>query len=292
VVDSASANNTFYQKKSESPGVIVYYTDGYESVTTDNFSAENMSATDYTRTNLDEQTQVSADDAAYKRIDSEDWNILIQVSDDMAKELADTTSVTLRFCKDDYTANASCSLLKKQEHYYLNLALQSAMIRYVNDRFVDVELVIPENTGLKIPLSAITTKEFYTIPREYFTQGSDDSDESLLVQKGDDSDDVTLVTPTIYYETDEYYYVDDESVTAGQVDRKSDSSDTYTIGSDVDELTGVYNINKGYAVFKQVNILSQNENYVIAETKTSYGVALYDHIALEGSKIKEDQLVR
>jgi hypothetical protein len=292
VVDSASANNTFYQKKSESPGVIVYYTDGYESVTTDNFSAENMSATDYTRTNLDEQTQVSADDAAYKRIDSEDWNILIQVSDDMAKELADTTSVTLRFCKDDYTANASCSLLKKQEHYYLNLALQSAMIRYVNDRFVDVELVIPENTGLKIPLSAITTKEFYTIPREYFTQGSDDSDESLLVQKGDDSDDVTLVTPTIYYETDEYYYVDDESVTAGQVVRKSDSSDTYTIGSDVDELTGVYNINKGYAVFKQVNILSQNENYVIAETKTSYGVALYDHIALEGSKIKEDQLVR
>jgi hypothetical protein len=292
VVDSASENNTFYQKKSERPGVVVYYTDGYESVTIDNFSVENMSATDYTRTNLNEQTQVSAEDAAYKRIDSEDWNIIIQVSDETAKELSDTTSVTLRFCKDDYTTNASCSLLKRDGHYFLNLALQSAMIRYVDDRFVDVELVISENTGLKIPISAITTKEFYTIPRDYFTQSTDSSSECLMVQKDKESDDVTLVTPTIYYETDDDYYVDNESVTAGDIIRKSDSSDTYTIGSDVDELTGVYNINKGYAVFKQINILSQNEDYAIVETKTSYGIALYDHIALEGSKVKEDQLVR
>ena len=72
---------------------------------------------------------------------------------------------------------------------------------------------------------------------------------------------------------------------------KSDSSKTYTVGADVDKLTGVYNINKGYAVFKQINILSQNENYAIIETKTAYGVALYDHIALDGSKVKENQLV-
>jgi hypothetical protein len=106
------------------------------------------------------------------------------------------------------------------------------------------------------------------------------------------SDEVTLVTPTVYYETDDFYYVDDEYVTTGQIVRKSDSNATYTIGTDVDELTGVYNINKGYAVFKQINILSENEDYAIVETKTSYGVALYDHIALEGSRVTEDQLVR
>ena len=66
---------------------------------------------------------------------------------------------------------------------------------------------------------------------------------------------------------------------------------TYTIGSDVDKLTGVYNINKGYAVFKQIDILAQNNKYTIVDTGTSYGVALYDHIALDGSKIKENQLV-
>ena len=45
VVDSAEANKTFYKKKSEKPGVIVYYTDGYENVTTDNFTSNNFTDT-------------------------------------------------------------------------------------------------------------------------------------------------------------------------------------------------------------------------------------------------------
>jgi hypothetical protein len=111
------------------------------------------------------------------------------------------------------------------------------------------------------------------------------------MRKDLEQDTVTLVEPTIYYESDTAYYIDDESVSNGDIIAKTDSSSTYTIGKDVESLMGVYNINKGYAVFKQINILSQNENYAIVETKTSYGVALYDHIALEGNKIKEDQLV-
>ena len=72
---------------------------------------------------------------------------------------------------------------------------------------------------------------------------------------------------------------------------KNDSSSTYTIGTDTATLQGVYNINKGYAVFKQINMIYQNEEYAIVETGTAYGVALYDHIALDGSKVQEDQLV-
>ena len=174
------------------------------------------------------------------------------------------------------------------------LSLQKVMIRYANDRFVDIELIISEDSGLKIPNSAITSKEFFTIPKEYFTLGGDSSDPGLLIQRQDDKKkdtSVELVTPTIYYETDAYYYIDNESVTAGDHILKSDSTSTYTIGQDVDSLIGVYNINKGYAVFKQINIISQNETYAIVETKTAYGIALYDHIALDGSKVKEDQLI-
>ena len=54
---------------------------------------------------------------------------------------------------------------------------------------------------------------------------------------------------------------------------------------------GVYNVNKGYAVFKQINILYQNEEYSIVETGTAYGITVYDHIALEGDSIKEEQLL-
>ena len=291
-VKAAVENNTFYKKKSEKPGIIVYYTDGYESVTTDNFTADQFNMADYKRNSLDDQEQVTANTPAYKRIDSEKWNILLPVSEDMAKQLKDNEYIKIRFCKDDFTLTVPYSLTKKDGSYYVNLSLKTAMIRYVNDRFVDVELVVSEKTGLKIPNSAITKKQFYTVPKEYFTQGGDSSDPGLMIENhAGDTGSVTLVQPTIYYETDDFYYIDDETVSAGDVVVKNNSSGTYTIGSDVDKLTGVYNINKGYAVFKQIDILTQNNKYTIVDTGTSYGVALYDHIALDGSKIKENQLV-
>ena len=67
----------------------------------------------------------------------------------------------------------------------------------------------------------------------------------------------------------------------GDIIVKPDSSSTYRVGTDKDKLTGVYNINKGYAVFKQIKVLTSNDDYTIVEAKTPYGISLYDHIALD-----------
>lgn len=290
-VDFAESNNTFYKKKSEKPGIIVYHTDGYETVTAHNFTLEHFNTTDYTDVTLENNIQVQATDPAYKRINSESWNIIIPVSEEIVEQLKGDENIRIRFCKDDYEVTVPFSVINRSGEHYLNLSLRSAMIRYVNDRFVDIELVMSQNEGLKIPNSAITRKEFYTVPKEYFTK-QDSSEPGLLIEtKAGNTSELTLVTPTIYYENENYYYIDSETVSSGDIAVKNDSVDTYSIGKDIDELTGVYNINKGYAVFKQINIISQNDNYSIVEMKTAYGIALYDHIALEGSKIKENQLV-
>ena len=289
---SAEEKNTFYRKKSDDTGIVVYYTDGYENVTVENFKPEYMNATGYAKKTLDTRDQVSVGDAVYKRIGSEEWNLIIAVSENMAKQLSEVRNVRIRFCKDDYTLTVPFSVLKIQGDFFLNLTLQTAMIRYVNDRFVDVELVISEEQGLKIPNSAITFKEFYAVPKVYFSVGGDSEAPGLLIQNmvgGERT--VNLVTPTIYYEENDFCYIDGESVEAGDIVIMTDSALTYTIGQDVASLTGVYNINKGYAVFKQIQILSQNENYSIVKMGQPYGIALYDHIALDGSKLREDQLV-
>ena len=57
-------------------------------------------------------------------------------------------------------------------------------------------------------------------------------------------------------------------------------------------LQGVYNINRGYAVFRKVEILFQNQEYTIVNTGTNYGISLYDHIALDSSAIKENEIIR
>jgi hypothetical protein len=230
----------------------------------------------------------------YKLVTSELWNIVLPIDETTASKLIDSSVVQIRFVKDDKKMYANCELVNKGGKDYLILSLKSSMIRYARDRYVEIELLLSEETGLKIPISSITEKEFYTIPIEYFSKGGDSDADGLLIKSTDaDGEAITeYVSPTIYYETDDFYYVDSEDVTAGDIVQKSNSSATYTIGTDTATLKGVYNINKGYAVFKQIDILYQNADYAIIQTGTTYGISLYDHIALDGTTVNENDLIK
>lgn len=291
---SAEASNTFHLISSDQPGIVVYYSDGYEGITTETFTTDMFDESSYSRTNSQNSLDVTSGAPVYKLITSEYWNIILPIPQDVADELADDDTLQLRFVQDDKKTYATYTIQQRNGQNYLVLTLRNSMIRYAKDRYIEVELLLAEETGLKIPNSAITEKEFYTVPIEYFMKGGDSSQEGLLIQRKDkDNNTITeFVAPTIYYETEAYYYIDSEDVSADDIILKPDSASTYTVGSNTDVLKGVYNINKGYAVFKQIDILYQNEEYSIVETGTTYGIALYDHIALDGTKIQENELIK
>ena len=56
-------------------------------------------------------------------------------------------------------------------------------------------------------------------------------------------------------------------------------------------LIGVYNINKGYADFKRIEILYQNEEYSIVKSNTMYGLTVYDYIVLDASTVSDDEIL-
>lgn len=289
---SAEANNTFYKYAGAAAGVVAFYADGYENYTVDEFDPAWLDQSQYVKNQLVSNMQISAGSPAYKVISSEKWNIVIAISEEIAARLADGSSIKIRFCEDDYTTNCAYQLLEMDGANYLSLTMNTAMVRYLDERFCEVELILNETSGLKIPKSAITTKEFYTIPKSCFMEGNDSSELGVLMVTNEKGDAVSeFITPTIYYETDNYYYVDDEYIKAGCLIQKANTTRTYTVGSQTDSLLGVYNINKGYSVFKQISIMYENEEYAIVEPKTNYGIALYDHIALDGSKLNENQLI-
>lgn len=291
---SAQASNTFHPITADTHGVVVYYTDGYEDVRVDTFSAQMFNETSYSRVSNQNAVNITIGNPVYKLITSEYWNIVLPVPADVAAELADDDTLQLRFVKDDKKTYATYTLTQMDGQDYVILTLRNSMIRYAKERYIEVELLLKEETGLKIPNSAITEKEFFTVPKEYFMRGGDSQNEGLLVERTDkDGKKYTeFVAPTIYYETEKYFYIDSEDISADDYIIKPDSNATYTVGSNTAVLKGVYNINKGYAVFKQIDLLYQNEEYSIVRTGTTYGIALYDHIALDGSKIKENELIK
>lgn len=293
-VATAEGNNTFHKAYSDADGIISYHTDGFENVTTDTFTSAMFDVSTYASSNLKANTEVSSGAPAYKLITSEQWYIVLPIPADTAKQLVDGEVVRIRFVKDQKEMNAYYTLVQKDGQNFLILSLKSGMVRYAAERYIEVELLLSEETGLKIPNSAIVEKEFYTIPSDYFLKGGDSNASGLLVKhSGENGSETTeFISPTIYYETDDHCYIDSEDIQSGDVLMKQNSSETYTVGKDTGSLKGVYNINKGYAVFKQIDILYQNEEYTVVKTGTSYGISLYDHIALDGSKVNENELVK
>lgn len=289
--ENATSNN-FSMHYAQTPGTIVYYIDGYESATTDTLKKEMFDENQYQKTNLKEKETVQGGTPVYKVITDENWNVVFKISKSLAKKMKDDDTVEIMFKDDDNKTWAYYDIFKIGEDSYLNLKLRNSMLRFANQRFIDVELLLDDVQGLKIPNTAITTKEFFVVPKEYFVKGGDSNALGLVISTNGKKKSVNtdFVTPTIFYEKDDMYYIDDEDVLKGTVIKKADSNETYTIG-ETKNLKGVYNINKGYAVFKQIDVLYQNEEYSILKKGTDYGISLYDHIALEGDSIKEDDLV-
>ncbi len=290
-IDQATQEGKFTFYTAPTSGVVVYQTDGYETLTLENVSSDSFDTGHLSVTNLKTQDKIEAGQPVYKLILSDQWNLVMLIDEGLAQTLLEDETIYLqiRFLEDNATTWAACSVTQKAGDYYLVLSLDDSVARYADARFLPIELLMDEQSGLKIPNTAITEKEFFTVPKSYFFLGNDSKSSGLMVaqKKGG----YEFVTPTIYYETEDYYYIDSEDVSADAVIQQPNSQNTYTIGSQTATLQGVYNINKGYAVFKQIDILYQNEDYAIISTGTTYGLSLYDHIVLQGDQVEENQII-
>ena len=56
-------------------------------------------------------------------------------------------------------------------------------------------------------------------------------------------------------------------------------------------MEGVYNINKGYAVFKRIEKLESANGYTIVKRNTGHGLTVYDHIVLDAAQVTEGQVL-
>lgn len=290
VPDTAlSADNAFHLVYAQNPGIVAYYTDGYEGITADSFKPEDMQPLDYHKNVIKNNSEIKAGEPVYKMITDENWNIICKITDDTYKRLAAENVVEIKFKKDNTTCWVNYELREMSGNYYVVLKLNSHMVRFSNERYMEIELLLNEKSGLKIPNSAITEKSFYTVPKDYFTKGGDSNLLGLYVED-EETGKITFVPTSIFHEEDTSYYISQEGIDNGTILKKPDSNETYEVNKQ-EQLEGVYNINKGYAVFKQIEVLFRNEEYTIVRSGTDYGISIYDHIALEGGKVAEDDFV-
>lgn len=285
--------------KAQEDGIILYSMDGYENKNIDNITAEDFDQNSYHETDLKTDAPVGTGDYIYTNISSELWSLIIPLSDKQASKLEGWNTIRVKFLKDDMTQSGDFSIIKIDGAKYGKIDFSRGLIRYASDRFLDIELVTNTITGLKIPLSATIFKDFYVIPAEYATTDPDSGSVGFnKVSKDSDGNNVkTFINANIYGklkaedsdssgEESYNYYVDKSAFKEGDAIVKDDSNQRFIVG-ETDSLEGVYCINQGYPVFRQVVIRESNEEYAIIESTTAYGLSRYDLIARDASQVKE-----
>lgn len=293
-INDVSGNSFINLRYAPESGIVTYYIDGYEELKLEDMTAELFDQKEYDKNHLVNNTLVASGDALYKLSTNEDWSIVIQVDDEkLVEELLEKEYVEVKFLKNQYTSWGKVDVYTNDKNdTFVSLTFTNSMITFCTDRFIDIELLLEDEKGLKIPNSAIVEKEFFIVPKEYLTKGGNSGSDGVLLETYDEEGNATttFVATTIYDATDTEYYLDDSVLQPGNYIVKPESTEKYAI-SKTGSLIGVYNINKGYADFKEVNVLYENEEYSIVKSNTVYGLNVYDYIVLDASTVNDNQFI-
>lgn len=293
-LNDASGTSFINYRNAAKSGIVTYYIDGYENLKPEDMTKELFDQKQYEKQHLVNNELIAKGDPVYKLATNEDWSIVIQVEDeDILEQLIEKEVVEVRFLKNQYTSWGTVATHTNEAGDNLvSLTFTNSMITFCNDRFIDIELLLEDEKGLKVPNSAIVEKEFFIVPREYLTKGGNSGKDGVLLETYDEEGNVAteFVPTTIYDATETEYYLDDTVLRADNYIVKPESTEKYKI-SKTGSLKGVYNINKGYADFKQIEVLSDNEEYSIVRSNTVYGLNVYDHIVLDASLVNDNQFI-
>ena len=273
-------------------GVIVYTADGYENLTKDDITQEVFSGKDYVSMDFHNNMKVKKGDPVYKLVRSDQWMVVVPINDHTAKELEKRKApyVNVRFSKDNEILKAKFTIETLDGQKMAYLSFDSSAIRYADQRFIDLEMVMEDEEGLKIPKSSVVEKTFYTIPEDYLIQGGNDNKKGVLRKKSPKSQSAKFVPVKIYNVKESTAYIYSDEIDQGDVLKKENSEKTQVIEK-TKKLKGVYKVDKGYAEFKPIDILTETNDYYIISTGNSYGLSNFDHIALNGNKVKENDII-
>lgn len=278
--------------KSALAGVIELYTDGYEAVTPETVTKDMFDVSKYSKKTISREKPTESGSPIFKTITDENWKIVIPLTDEQFNDYSETSSVTVFFPTENLQASAGFSEISSADGKYGVLDFKRYMIRFAEKRLIDIHILGDSKEGLKVPKTAVTEKDFYTIPVEYLTSGGDSKSEGFNIEKIDKNGNSQVVfTPVnIIKKDDKVCYIDDSAIKENTIVCQPSASNKYQVGS-MSKVKGVYNVNTGLTAFRNVEILSEKNGYYIVESGSKYGLLVYDQIVLNAKMVKDKQVI-
>lgn len=237
---------------------------------------------------------IEAETKVYRIVNSESWSIYFEFEKGEEELYTEKKTLTVKFKSNGLTLTGDYSVVETKDGYSLGkLTFDKYMVQFISNRYAEFDIQSSVVNGLKIPSKCVLEKDFYTIPVEYMAKGGDGVSDGFYKQVDKDGTTSTVFVPEdIIKITDTNCYISTENKDIASGDKliKPDSNEIFEV-SNKEKLLGVYNINKGYTVFKNIDILGSNKEFYIVDKGTKYGLKVYDHILLNPDGFKEGEFI-
>lgn len=285
-------DESFETQKSTCSGVTQFYSDDFDGKRAKDITEKDFDQSQYRIVKYNTSDKVKKGKVVARINRSEKWEIVVPLKKDQYRMLKDKKEVSVRFLQDQTRTNATVKVSKKGSSYFGYLKFDDYAVRYLNERYLEIDVTLDSYKGLKIPNTSIVKKKFYQVPVKFLTKGDNSTKEQFTVRNTSSKGDVTVEQKsyTIYSRTKDYCYLDPEEVGENVVLQAMNSKDTFLIEKKK-TLQGVYCTNQGYADFRPIDILIEKDDYSIIASDTSQGISRYDFIVLDGTTIKENQII-
>lgn len=293
-VEKKYGKDAFRIIKAKDQGVISYQNDNIQVSNVEQLKDRDFEQKGYERNNLSSNERVRKGDPICRIVTSENWQIAAKLEKKEYDMIKDRNVVKLTFLKDGVSRYVEIQPKQKGNDYYVYLKLNKYMVRYINERYLDIEIALDTAQGFKVPVSSVVKKELYKIPSSYLTYGGNSSTPGIMAKEKKDEN-RNMKSYAIYQfkkDDEEYIYLDPDVVPKGTRLFNDSTGESMVIEeAKTVQQQGVYCVNRGYASFRPVEILKKyDENYIIADD-TAYGISMYDYIVTDASTVKSDEIL-
>ncbi len=292
-LSKADLESDFIRSKAKEAGIISYSIDGFENTRLEGITEEMFQNTSSVeRKQLHSSEHVEKDTPVYKLVTSEDWQIVLPVSEELYEKIKDLKTIRVTVKKDDISFNAGLTFQNNGSMTLAVLSVGRFMGRYLNDRFIDIELKLNAASGFKIPNSSIMTKEMVLVPGQLVTPGGDKSENGIIrltynQDGGTDKEFTSLENCTL---EEGKYYVSHALLKPGDMVVNPSNNEPVAM-VETAAVDGVYCVNAGYCQFKRIEKIYENNEYTIISPDTRGGISNFDHIVVNPDRIDEDDFV-
>ncbi|MGI6107100.1 MAG: HlyD family efflux transporter periplasmic adaptor subunit [Lachnospiraceae bacterium] len=282
-------------KTAEQSGYVLYSTDSLSGLTEEEVTAESFDSSRCASVSSWSGKSVISGDFLWRTVPDDSFTVVFEISGTEAESWEDSREVSVYLSEEQTPATGVFHRSEGADGTGLGcIELNQYGFRYLSERYITFRVQSSETSAYQIPRSAVTTKDYFVVPASYVTI-PEDGTPTIDIEQEDGSTLTAKISVYSEFQSEDgdqalYYLIACTSLQEGDY-LVSGATESRYLASLKSSITGVYQVNRGYCIFRQVRILREDEDYCFVATDTKYGITMNDRIVMDADSVEENQIL-